>query len=113
MPKSAVSHVVWSQERGIYVLYERSNPNIPLRQGDDERWFIWLTSHTSFSFQGKDGSCNLQKERRARGGEGYWYAFRRQGKRVVKKYAGRTSDLSIAHLEHLAQHLNTSMSSIS
>ncbi|MBE3561378.1 MAG: hypothetical protein IMW89_19480 [Ktedonobacteraceae bacterium] len=47
----------------------------------------------------------MLKETRQRGREGYWYAYRRQGKRTFKQYAGRTSDLSIARLEQLAQAL--------
>jgi LuxR family maltose regulon positive regulatory protein len=98
--------LIWSWEQGIYALYEQGNPDIPLLQGDDEPWFVWLASHTSFSFQGKYGRINLQKERRPRGGEGYWYAFRRRGKHTVKKYAGRSQDLSITHLEDLARLLH-------
>src|SRR5258708_31162918 len=69
MPKPVVSMLTWSWERGIYVLYEQGNLDVPLLQGDDESWFAWLTSHTSFSFQGKYGRLNLQKERRPRGGK--------------------------------------------
>jgi LuxR family transcriptional regulator, maltose regulon positive regulatory protein len=108
MPKPVASTLIWSWEQGIYTLYEQGNLDVPLLlQGDDEPWFMWLTSHTSFSFQGKYGRLNLQKEKRSRGGEGYWYAYRRQGKHTVKKYVGRTPDLSIARLEDLAQLLET------
>ena len=106
MPKPASSTLIWSREQGIYALYEQGSPDTPLLPGDDEPWLVWLASHTSFSFQGKYGRLNLQKERRSRGGAGYWYAFRRQGKHTVKKYAGRSQDLSIAHLEDLAQILH-------
>jgi LuxR family maltose regulon positive regulatory protein len=47
---------------------------------------------------------NLLKE--ARGGENYWYAYRRQGARTSKKYAGRSTGLTLAHLEELAQSLS-------
>src|SRR5260370_29916838 len=109
MPKPATSTLIWSREQDTFALYEQGNPDIPLLPGDDEPWFVWLTSHTSFSFQGKYGRFSLQKERRSRGGDGYWYAYRRQGKHTVKKYAGRTQDLSITHLEDLAQLLHTPM----
>src|SRR5579859_7238978 len=108
MPKPATSTLIWSWEQGVYALYEQGHPEAPLVQEDDEPWLLWLASRTSFSFQGKYGRLNLQKERRSRGGEGYWYAYRRQGKQTVKKYAGRTADLSIAHLEDLAQLLHSS-----
>ncbi|WP_165422808.1 LuxR C-terminal-related transcriptional regulator [Ktedonosporobacter rubrisoli] len=97
----------------MYILYEQGNAAASLQQGEDERWSAWLGAHTSFSFQGKCGHINLQKERRARGQDGYWYAFRRIGKRVVKKYAGRAAELSFAHLESLAQLLDASASKLS
>ena len=65
-------------------------------------WLAWLAKRSSFSFQGKHGHLNLLREARARGSEGYWYAYRRQGKRRIKQYAGRTPDLTIARLEELA-----------
>jgi LuxR family transcriptional regulator, maltose regulon positive regulatory protein len=108
MPKAAIHTLVWSSERGMYDLYEQANRNHPLLQGGDELWFEWLANHTSFSFQGRYGQLNLLKEARPRG-EGYWYAYRRQGKRVVKKYAGRSTDLTIARLEKIAQALRAPM----
>jgi LuxR family maltose regulon positive regulatory protein len=44
---------------------------------------------------------------RCRRREAYWYAYRRQGKRMLKKYTGRSADLSMAHLEAVAQALGT------
>jgi len=105
MPKSALYTIMWSSEQGAYLLYTRDHPDAPLLQGDPEPWLTWLTSHPSFSFQGRHGHLNLQKEKRLRGDEGYWYAYRRQEKRIVKKYVGRSADLSIARLEELAQAL--------
>jgi LuxR family transcriptional regulator, maltose regulon positive regulatory protein len=104
MPKAAMYTLVWSSERGMYDLYEQANRDHPLLQGGDALWFEWLANHTSFSFQGRYDQLNLLKEARPRG-EGYWYAYRRQGKHVVKKYVGRSTDLTIAHLEAIAQAL--------
>src|SRR5581483_9044398 len=36
----------------------------------------------------------------------YWYAYRRQGERRIKQYAGRTPTLTIARLEELAHTLD-------
>ncbi len=36
---------------------------------------------------------------------GYWYAYRRQGKRTRKRYAGRSAELTFAQLEALAEQL--------
>jgi len=105
MPKAAQHILVWSSEQHTYALYEQDKRYQALLQGDEERWLAWLTTHTSFSFQGKHGHFNVQKEMRPRGGEGYWYVYRRQGKRTVKKYVGRTMDLIMARLEEIAQLL--------
>ena len=94
----------------MYDLYEQDDRDHPLLQGGDELWFAWLAIHTSFSFQGQHGQLNLLKEARPRGEEGYWYAYRRQGKRMAKKYAGRSKDLTIARLEAIAQALGVLMS---
>jgi LuxR family transcriptional regulator, maltose regulon positive regulatory protein len=105
MPKAAQYILVWSAEQHTYALYGQGQRYQALLQGDEERWLTWLTTHTSFSFQGKHGHFNAQKERRPRGGEGYWYAYQRQGKRIAKKYVGRTTDLVMARLEEVAQYL--------
>ncbi len=92
MPKAARHALIWSPEQGIYILREQDNRNHPLLQGEDVFWPVWLAAHSSFSFQGKHGRLNLLKEARTRGEEGYWYAYRRQGKRMIKKYVGRSAD---------------------
>ena len=112
MPKPVAFMLIWSWRQDTYMLYERNNLVTLLSQGDGEAWFAWLTSHASFSFEGKCGRLNLQKEKRSRGKEGYWYAYQRQGKHIVKKYAGRTQALSTACLEDLARLFATPMSKV-
>jgi LuxR family maltose regulon positive regulatory protein len=101
MPKSVRSLLIWSSQQHIYVLYEQGQQCILLLQGESDAWIAWLTAHTSFSFQGLHGHLNVQKETRQRGGS-YWYAYRRQGKHVAKKYVGQTTDVSPARLETIA-----------
>ncbi|GHO91133.1 hypothetical protein KSF_011810 [Reticulibacter mediterranei] len=72
---------------------------------ETDTWREWLASHTSFSFRGREGHLTLLKETRARGGDGYWYAYRHLGKRTVKKYVGRPADLTFARLEWTAREL--------
>jgi LuxR family transcriptional regulator, maltose regulon positive regulatory protein len=105
MPKAAMHTLIWSLQHNNYELLSLDHKGQPLLQGDDPAWFVWLASHSSFSFQGKHGLLSLQKEGRPRGGEGYWYAYRRQGRRMVKKYIGRSADLSTARLEATARAL--------
>ncbi len=102
MPKAAQHLLRWSAEQQIYILSEQEQADQALLQGEGTWWLEWLATHTSFSFRGKHGHLNLQKEVRPRGGEGYWYAYRRQGKHTVKKYVGRTTDLVMARLEEIA-----------
>jgi LuxR family maltose regulon positive regulatory protein len=105
MPRAATYVLIWQQEQQCYNLYEQANRETPLLQGEGDGWFTWLAAHTRFSFQGKAGQLNLLKEARQRGGEGYWYAYHRQGGSMHKKYAGRSGELTIARLEALAQVL--------
>jgi LuxR family transcriptional regulator, maltose regulon positive regulatory protein len=102
MPKSALYTLRWSEEHERYELQAKENAaNRPLQE---DWWFVWLADHSSFSFQGKQGHLSLLKEPRARGAD-YWYAYRSLNGRTVKKYAGRTVDLTAAHLEEIAHAL--------
>jgi LuxR family transcriptional regulator, maltose regulon positive regulatory protein len=107
MPKAATYVLIWQQEQHCYELYEQANREKSQLLGEEDAWFSWLATHTRFSFQGKTGHLNMLKEARQRGGEGYWYAYHRQGKSMRKKYAGRSGELTIARLEALAQTLST------
>jgi LuxR family maltose regulon positive regulatory protein len=69
---------------------------------DDEYWLTWLEEHHAFSFHGCNGQLNLLKEKRHRGSEGYWYAYQRQAQGMVKRYAGRSRQLSLYKLEEIA-----------
>jgi LuxR family maltose regulon positive regulatory protein len=88
-------------EREIYELREGDQATVP----DADAWVRWLDDHGSFAFQGRNGRLNLLKEQR-KAGPGYWYAYRRQSGRVAKRYAGRGSELTWAHLEALALALD-------
>jgi LuxR family maltose regulon positive regulatory protein len=44
------------------------------------------------------------QERRRRGGS-YWYAYRHRAQKVVKKYLGRSRDLTVWRLEEVAHQL--------
>ncbi|MFL5655506.1 MAG: LuxR C-terminal-related transcriptional regulator [Ktedonobacteraceae bacterium] len=102
MPRSASYTLRWSAEHEHYEL--QSQENVANRPWHEDWWFAWLAEHASFSFHGKHGHLSLLKEARARGGD-YWYAYRSLNRRTVKRYAGRTVDLTAAHLEELARML--------
>src|SRR5260370_19637111 len=100
MPKTARFTLCWSAEQGLYQLYEHGHFVL---EANGASWFTWLIAHTSFSFHGRDGRCNLLKETRKESGEGYWYAYQRQGKQVAKRYVGRSVELSTARMEEIAR----------
>jgi LuxR family maltose regulon positive regulatory protein len=108
MPKAAMYAVKWVPQQNKYVLFRQDIPDPVVAPGDDPAWFAWLAEHTSFSFQGKQGRLTLLKEERARGAEGYWYAYRRQGKGKLKHYLGRDAHLTMDSLESAAQALQAS-----
>ncbi|HLZ59102.1 MAG TPA: LuxR C-terminal-related transcriptional regulator, partial [Ktedonosporobacter sp.] len=59
----------------------------------------------SFAFVGSVGvSYTARKEKMLRGGD-YWYGYRSVQRKTVKRYLGRTADLSLARLEEIATAL--------
>src|SRR5260370_1407536 len=105
MPKAALYRLTWVGEHQIYALREAHNNEqpLPVTPGSVE-WFSWLSSIPSFTFSGQHGQLTVRQE--ARGGAGtYWYAYRRHGDKMLKRYLGRTADLTPAHLEEVALQL--------
>jgi len=104
MPKAAPYGVIWDPERGSYELHDTSSQQpLPVAPGSHE-WYDWLRSVSSFTFGGQHAQVTVRQESRS-GGSAYWYAYRRTGVKTTKKYLGRTSDLSLAHLEEVALQL--------
>lgn len=106
VPKVATHRVIWMPARQWYALRSQGHDDLFCADEDDATWMPWLAGHSTFAFDGRAGKANLRKEARPTGGEGYWYAYRRRGQQVVKRYAGRTPELTLAHLETLAAALN-------
>ncbi|GCE22317.1 hypothetical protein KDK_61170 [Dictyobacter kobayashii] len=102
MPKSARFTLKWSGLHCRYELFERDHF---LLATHEPSWFAWLDTHTSFSFQGEQHHFNVLKETRKNTGESYWYAYQRQGKRVVKRYLGKSADVTIPRLEEVGLEL--------
>lgn len=105
MPKSASYLLIWSEERERYELCRADDEKDCFPLEDSESWDSWLATHTSFAFRGRHGHLTLLKEPRTHG-DGYWYAYRRQGKHVAKKYLGPPRKLSPEQLEEVARTLN-------
>jgi len=104
MPKAAPYRVTWIPEGGSYELHDISSQQaLPIVPGSRE-WFDWLKSVSSFTFGDQHAQLTVRQESRS-GGSAYWYAYRRTGRNTAKKYLGRSSDLSLAHLEEVALQL--------
>jgi len=69
---------------------------------DSAEWFEWLGGLSSFHFQGEHGHFTARQEQKARGNQGYWYAYRKANKRQYRQYLGTTDKLTVAHLEDIA-----------
>lgn len=65
----------------------------------------WLARQRTFAFHGRRGQLNLLKEKRQRGGQGYWYAYRRVRGQMLKRYLGRDEQVDPERLEELAEEL--------
>jgi LuxR family maltose regulon positive regulatory protein len=105
MPKAARYHLTWVGEHQIYAWRSAHNNEqpLPVTPGSVE-WFSWLSRIPSFTFSGQHGQLTVRQE--ARGGERtYWYAYRRHGDKMLKRYLGRTAELTPAHLEEVALQL--------
>jgi LuxR family transcriptional regulator, maltose regulon positive regulatory protein len=101
MSKRTIHTLTWSSENNAYELATQAQPSQHFSMGDEHSWLAWLATHTSFLFQGRVGSLRAYKESRPRG-EDYWYAYSFTNQRLRKRYLGRSSALSFAHLEEVA-----------
>jgi LuxR family maltose regulon positive regulatory protein len=107
MPKPATHTLIWSAQSKTYALIRPDYPPQSLVPGNEELWLAWLTTHSSFSFQGQYGHLSVLKESRQRGA-GYWYAYHTSQSRTRKRYLGRTEMVTLARLEQVAQELSNS-----
>ncbi len=108
----AISHhrLIWRADRQLYELDEQDGkPFLPLTC-DEEQWVTWLENTSAFSFQGQQGQMTVRKEARPRGDQ-YWYAYRRVGSKMRKKYLGRSTTLTLARLEEIAAVFSPAVSS--
>src|SRR5215831_19202924 len=98
-------------DAGAVVLMARTTPRVQigaLRYRDGPRyrtihvgnnaWWRWLAAdgNTTFRFERSGASYTARRE------GGYWYAYRKQGRRLVKAYLGKSVYLELARLETVA-----------
>lgn len=104
MSKTPTHALTWSAENHIYLLHTSAHPPQPILPGNEDVWRAWLTTHSSFSFQGQHGHLNVLKELRPRG-TGYWYAYHTSSGQTRKRYLGTGVTMTLAHLEEVARDL--------
>jgi LuxR family maltose regulon positive regulatory protein len=101
MPKIPTFTLAWSPARETYELYEKRDREGLGIVSDSPAWFAWLDQVSSFAFVGKGGHYTARKEAKLRGGR-YWYAYLATSEQLTKKYLGKTADLTLDRLEHIA-----------
>src|SRR5260370_7136732 len=100
MPKAAAYRLTWLPEHEVYELREsQSNQVLPVAPGS-HAWFAWLPAVPSFTFSGQAGPLTVRQEVRPRGGA-YWYACRRIGEQMAKRYLRRPPDPTPPPLDHV------------
>jgi LuxR family maltose regulon positive regulatory protein len=108
MPKIPIYALAWSSAREAYELYETPHRGILPIVPDSLEWFTWLDQVSSFAFVGKSGHYTARKEGRQRG-DRYWSAYLTTGEQLTKIYLGKSFDLSLAQLEHIAGILSATL----
>jgi LuxR family maltose regulon positive regulatory protein len=101
MPKVPMYTLAWSAVIEAYEFYETREREVLGIAPDSPAWFAWLDQVSSFAFLGKSGHYTARKEAKQRG-DRYWYAYLTTGEHLTKKYLGKSADLSLARLEHIA-----------
>jgi LuxR family maltose regulon positive regulatory protein len=109
MPQPLRYALIWSHEHKHYTLTRDGQPEQGFLPADQSAFSGWLDEHTAFAFLGQAGRISVLKEAR-RGGTGYWYAHRTQHRHTRKCYLGRTTQVTFARLEEVAQRLTSSSS---
>src|SRR5215472_14351781 len=101
MPKVPMHTLTWSPARDAYELYLMPDREALRIVPESPEWFAWLEQVSSFAFVGKSGRYTARKEARQRG-DRYWSAYLTTGEQLSKKYLGKSGNLSLARLEHIA-----------
>ena len=111
MPKRADYSLTWRDDTQAYELRGVGSGGARLMPPDTtapERIgrLGGVAGLASFAFTSRAGhTCTMRQESAARGGS-YWYAYRRAGRRMLKRYLGRTDALTLARLEATAAALD-------
>jgi len=101
-------------QQSLYL--DQADSQLPHCLLDSPAWFAWLETAIVFRYQTTAtipltrgytrpaGPISLRKEQRRQGF--FWYAYRRQGGQLLKRYVGRSAALTGARLDEVAIDLN-------
>jgi LuxR family maltose regulon positive regulatory protein len=108
MPKGVVYRLLWSSTSLSYELQSQQGSVVLSMKHESPAWFAWLAQGISFAFVSRIDSRSyiIRKEMKQRG-NGYWYAYQRDGQKLTKKYLGKAAAVTPARLEDVAILLNT------
>lgn len=101
MPRYSPSQLRWFEQAQTYILSSDGQASQQAFTCD------WLEQIASFSFHSRSGMYYTVRKQRVQRGGVYWYAYRRLHGRIVKRYLGRTTDLTFARLEQIAHLLES------
>ncbi|QBD74888.1 hypothetical protein EPA93_02315 [Ktedonosporobacter rubrisoli] len=105
MPKQVPAHLHWSEERQGYEVSVSAQAVFPVFSASQPDFQNWLHALVAFSFRSRSGAhCTFRKEAMRRGKE-YWYGYRRVQGKLLKRYIGRSADLTLPRLEAIAEEL--------
>lgn len=101
MPRYAHAQFRWSESAQTYAL------SIDGQVSEQALTRDWLEQNDSFAFHSRGGMRYTARKQKGQRGSSYWYAYRRLRGRIVKRYLGKTADLTLARLEEVAQLLES------
>ena len=74
---------------------------------DSSKGFAWVESVGSFRYEPTGANKPYTVRQETKKGGDYWYGYRKVAGKLHKKYIGKSSELSTAKLEEVAEALNT------
>jgi streptogramin lyase len=90
----------WSPARQDYRFYDGSSGLPVSMEVESLTWFAWLAQASSFMYS---KAITYEARKELQDGSENWYAYRRIGGDLTRRYLGRSSELTVARLEQIAE----------
>lgn len=103
MPKRTPYLLQWSTSRQTYELFGEDLSHASGIIPGSRAWTEWLEEISSFAFSGRSGVHYTVRKEHLQQRRTYWYAYRFWQGRTIKRYIGRTADLSPTRLEEVVE----------